>query len=377
MYFDKAKSTYDRCVDLLHEIPGNTPVAFRTPCCDSLNTVSPRFFSEIFNSRTPGGHHLQIDSSVFCVFTDDDPEIPEDLLTDPDGTPKFRKYLPTGLERGDVVHNQFVNWIENYPYPYVINGTCWEFPCMVPSDWEANFYHEPNNPDTVRDMQAALDITVLKQGVFCMVFHPHGWIEQEQMVEFIDHAVDVHGDRVKFLTFREALARLNENLLDGHSLRDERGQSNRILLLDADADGSLDVVTTDLNRSTPESPDDEIHSALPAGLHPGGNDIGVRLVDLNGDDERDIVFSDSDRYGVWLFDTGEAGWTIELVTGTRGDKPHERELPPIVRADGTDNGFFIHSGYLLWQNEDTAHLPDMMEKRSIAELLGTESSAAE
>src|SRR5688572_24442064 len=36
--FEKAKSTYDRCVDLMHEIPGNKPVAFRTPCCDSLNT---------------------------------------------------------------------------------------------------------------------------------------------------------------------------------------------------------------------------------------------------------------------------------------------------------------------------------------------------
>ena len=34
--FAKAKSTYDRCVDLLSSVPGNQPVAFRTPCCDSL-----------------------------------------------------------------------------------------------------------------------------------------------------------------------------------------------------------------------------------------------------------------------------------------------------------------------------------------------------
>ena len=45
--FNKAKSTYDRCVDLLNQIPGNKPVAFRMPCCDSLNTVSPRFYHEI------------------------------------------------------------------------------------------------------------------------------------------------------------------------------------------------------------------------------------------------------------------------------------------------------------------------------------------
>src|SRR5262245_34921878 len=39
--FEKAKSTYDRCVDLMNEIPNNKPVAFRMPCCDSLNTPSP------------------------------------------------------------------------------------------------------------------------------------------------------------------------------------------------------------------------------------------------------------------------------------------------------------------------------------------------
>src|SRR3712207_4837706 len=74
--FAKAKSTYDRCVDLMHEIPRNEPVAFRMPCCDSLNTVSPRFYSEIFNAMTEKGHHLSIDSSVFNVFTSEDPEIP-------------------------------------------------------------------------------------------------------------------------------------------------------------------------------------------------------------------------------------------------------------------------------------------------------------
>src|SRR6516164_9833455 len=56
----KAKSTYDRCVDLLNLVPNSRPVAFRTPCCDSLNTVSPRFYAEIFNKRTPHGNFLQI-----------------------------------------------------------------------------------------------------------------------------------------------------------------------------------------------------------------------------------------------------------------------------------------------------------------------------
>src|SRR5229473_582593 len=58
--FDKAASTYHRCVDLLNEVPGNRPVAFRMPCCDSLNTPSPRFYAEVFNHTTAKGNFLTL-----------------------------------------------------------------------------------------------------------------------------------------------------------------------------------------------------------------------------------------------------------------------------------------------------------------------------
>ncbi len=74
--FNEAARTYHGCVDLLSRVPGNKPVAFRMPCCDSLNTVSPRFFSEIFNKTSPEGHDLSIDSSIFTVLTADDPNLP-------------------------------------------------------------------------------------------------------------------------------------------------------------------------------------------------------------------------------------------------------------------------------------------------------------
>ncbi len=51
--FAKAKSTYERCVDLMSTVPNSRPVAFRMPCCDSLNTPSPRHYAEIFNRKTP------------------------------------------------------------------------------------------------------------------------------------------------------------------------------------------------------------------------------------------------------------------------------------------------------------------------------------
>ena len=231
--FGQAKSTYDRCVDLLATIPGNHPVAFRMPCCDSLNTPSPRFWLEIFNRRTPAGNYLAIDSSVFNVFTSADSQLPAELTRRPDGTERFRHYLP---------FPSFVNTIENYPYPYVIGQKCWEFPCTVPSDWQGQNIQRPNNPETLRDLKLALDATVLKQGVMNLVFHPHGWIRNDQVIEFIDHATGRYGDKIKFLNFREAVARINRHLLGGQPLRDARGDDNGVRLLDLDHDGFLDVV---------------------------------------------------------------------------------------------------------------------------------------
>ncbi|RPH44111.1 MAG: dehydrogenase, partial [Planctomycetota bacterium] len=191
--FAKAKSTVDRCIDLMTLIPNTRPVAYRMPCCDSLNTLSPRFFAEIFNKTTPHGKFLTIDTSVFNITTSADPDLPKELTTDPDGKERFRKYVP---------FPSFVNTIENYPYPYVIGGLCWEFPCAVPSDWEAQYVNKPNSPKSVEDMKAAIDAVVIKKGVFNFVFHPHGWIKSEQVVELIDHVVAKHGNKVKFLTFR-------------------------------------------------------------------------------------------------------------------------------------------------------------------------------
>ena len=50
-------------------------------------------------------------------------------VVDKDGKETFGKYLEK--------ISSYVGTIEDYPYPYVINRTCWEFPCAVPSDWEA------------------------------------------------------------------------------------------------------------------------------------------------------------------------------------------------------------------------------------------------
>ncbi len=423
--FAAAGKTYHDCVDLLSQVPDNLPVAFRMPCCDSLNTVSPRFFDEIFNKTSPKGQFLAIDSSVFHLFTSNDPELPRSLVQDADGRERFRKYVP---------FPSFVNTIENYPYPYMIGGLCWEFPCMVPSDWEAQYLQKPNNPKTLEDMKAALDAVVYKQGVFNLVFHPHGWIKNEQIVELIDHAVWKHGKKVKFLSFREAHERLQQNLSPGIPFRTRAGTHNGVELVDINADGFIDVLTIRreqepagqaiwspkerrwLRTALPTGKDngnntyelayinllehphrfldidgdgtdewivDQAESSvfrpdiktrvkrlfgLPAGarLKDGqGRDAGLRFVDLDEDGALDVIFSNEKEFGVYLFESMEKGWSRKVIAGPR-------EAPnaiPVISRSGTNNGFWVHSRHLWWQNEDTAKLPNLVDRLAFNTLL--------
>jgi hypothetical protein len=131
--FNAAANTYHGCVELMNQIPGNHPVAFRMPCCDSMNSPSPRFYSEIFNRTNNAGQFLTIDSSVMNIPTPKDPLLPRELVVDADGREKFRKYLPTETNVSiKVSMKSFVTTIEDYPYPYVIGNLGWEFPAMVP-----------------------------------------------------------------------------------------------------------------------------------------------------------------------------------------------------------------------------------------------------
>jgi putative membrane-bound dehydrogenase-like protein len=487
--FAKAKSTYDRCVDMMNEIPGNKPVAFRMPCCDSLNTNSPRFYAEIFNKTSPKGHFLQIDSSVFNIITPNDLELPRELVLEPDGTERFRKYIPPG--------KSFVNTIEDYPYPYVINRLCWEFPCMTPSDWQSFNLQKAGHPKLLQDWKAALDAVVRKKGVFTMVCHPYGWSTPEQHVALIDYAREKYGKKVKFLTFKEALERLEKNVLGGKSLRNHaHGEDNGVRILDLNSDGFLDVVTafarlpekgrlkesvwgkliktrvwaptqmkwleTDFPQpislehndgkylgvipfdfgwigsrdnaalmcwgavvhqfdaqkweedtigkkglpvppgpleearfrlldldgdgisemiwQDPEgtsaifrwSPKDKSWSKLPFALpegaslaHSDGKEDGLRFIDIDEDGHPDIVFSNEKEYGVYLFTDMEHGWSRKVMAGKAGEPG---ALPPIA-INGKDNGFFVHSRSLWWQNEHTAMLKDLVDRRSFNDLL--------
>lgn len=365
--FAKAKSTYDRCVDLLNQIPGNKPVAFRMPCCDSLNTPSPRFWTEMFNKKTENGNFLQIDTSVFNITTAKDPDLPREIVLDDDGSERFRKYLP---------FKSFVNTIEDYPYPYPIANKCWEFPCVVPSDWEAQNLHASNNPKTVEDLKAALDAVVIKQGTFNLVFHPHGWIRNDQIIELIDHAVEKHGKKVKFLNFREALERITKNFMSGYGLRLSNGNSVPERVFQRGINGTLSTgilafVALPRNEHQPLPP--EIQKKLPPNvryLDDQHRDAGLRFVDVNEDGFEDIIFSNGERYSLHLWSKDEEKWSVAVIEGERGkDGGVGPVIPMIVRPDGTNNGAWFHSRHMWVQNEDTNRLPDLVDRLSFDDML--------
>ncbi len=475
-----ARQSYDKAVDLMATVPNNHAVAFRMPCCDSMSSVSPRFFTEIFNQVTPAGRFLSLDSSVFHLFTADDPELPRELVRDAEGRERFRKYVPT-----DRV---MANLIEDYPYPYVIDRLCWEFPCLMPSDWDAQHLNGVCSPLTVADLKAAVDAAVIKRGVFSLVFHPHGWLRNDQVVEMIDHAVAKHGKKVKFLNFREVHDRITENVLGGQPLRAADGGDNGVRVADLNGDGYMDVVVANQHvrqsriwspetnswqtsrfpdlliavepdghqrdqqvrfavlqrdgsasalsmgrlwhltdqswEAGPYDPDTlvldgPIHtehsgrdqgvrfrdldcdgvcelivgnprqngvlrwtrggdgwgwSRLPFALPEGtafvdaeGRDAGLRLVDVDEDGHLDVVFSNAQRCSIHLFASMQQGWARKVLSGRHGAPAG---LPPIVRANGTNNGAWFKFRHMWVQNEDTGNrLPGHVDSRSFSDML--------
>lgn len=333
--YERAKSTFDRSVELVSSIPNNRPVGFRLPCCDSMNSASPRFYAEIFNKTTPGGRFLAMDSSVFMLFTAGDPDLPPWIATQPGSGPRFAKYIPKERE--------FINYVENYPYPYVLGRLCWEMPSPVPDDWQGNNLHEPRNPATVRDMKAAIDAAALKQGEFTLTFHPytHNWILNSQVVELIDHAVARHGKKVKFLNFREVYERLTQNVLGGQTLRAANGQDNGVRVLDLNHDGFMDAVIGNENARQTRlwSPEKRrwIVGDFPVPIvtvdSQGSRlDAGVRFGVLDKSGRASILVRNETTAGVWHFDGGR--W----VADPRGLAGLEAGGPVFTAKGGRDRG---------------------------------------
>jgi hypothetical protein len=151
------------------------------------------------------------------------------------------------------------------------------------------------------------------------------------------------------------------------------GRDSGARLIDVDSDGICEILVA--------NPDDRFvavydrskqawlrtSAVVPEPIVDGeGRDAGLRFVDLNTDGRDDIVFSNDQRYSVHLFESPETGWSRPVRAGGRGDAD---AIPMIVRA-GTNNGAWFAEGHMWLQNEDTHRLPDGVDRRTFAEVLG-------
>lgn len=89
---------------------------------------------------------------------------------------------------------------------------------------------------------------------------------------------------------------------------------------------------------------------------------GARLIDLNADGHPDVIVSNPQEYGVYLYVPKERakktlqwdeGWSQVLREGKAGDA---NSLPLITRADGTDTGVTFHDN-AMWIESTKQQIP--------------------
>ncbi|QDV25486.1 DUF7133 domain-containing protein [Aureliella helgolandensis] len=335
---EKIRTTIDDCTDLIAKIPHNRPVAFRSPCCDVLNSNSPRLYSEILAKTTPEGNFLSMSSTVHHLFTKDDPSLPRDIVLDEGGRDRFLKFIKGNVKILGKTGYEYANYVTNYPYPYVVGRQIWEIPCHAPGDHQADFYAQHYGHRIVEEWKKGVDGAVVKQGLCTLLFHPYGKCTPEQIIEVIDYATSKYGRRIKFLTMRDVQERLNRTLLAGHPLRSAKGEDNGVRLLDVNHDGVLDVVIGNEQAQLTRlwSPETSSWREIDFPLRLVDNaarDAGVRFGILDDDGLPTAIVRNGRQAGAWRFD-GER-W-VEQPQRLKGLDLDGQ--PVLTGEDGHDRG---------------------------------------
>ena len=78
-----------------------------------------------------------------------------------------------------------------------------------------------------------------------------------------------------------------------------------------------------------------------------------------------MLVSNENGAGLYLFTSMQKGWDRQVFS-QKGDAANR--LPPIARK-GENMGAWIHSRHVWWQNEHTALLQNLVDRRSFNQLL--------
>jgi len=377
------KADYLRSVSSLQQVEGSQPVAHRTPGCDARNTASPRFFTEVFPLSS-----LQMDSSIFTAFAKPVPGLPTEWFFHPGGRPRFARFIA-----GIPFTRKFVNYVDSYPYPYVINRRIWELPAIIPGDAHGVHAYGRNSDETVQDWKRALDIIVSQRGVMTICFHPHGYIRAEQLVAFIDYADKTYGNKITFLNCREIMDRITMNALAEQPLVDSNGRDNGVRVLDINADGYLDVAIANPNKRVTRIWNARARRFDDAGFPVRSLDDNIQFMTAGKNGQAGLAVLREGNVNLWRFDDEKWERTRSLrsigpvrrshfrdlngdgisdiimdkraLLSRSGDrwKPAPFELPrPLdsatrfVDIDGDGDDDFIHSdekGYAVWLFSDS------------------------
>lgn len=180
------------------------------------------------------------------------------------------------------------------------------------------------------------------------------------------------------------------DLLNGldEIMTERNGIDHGVRLRDLDGDGVCELIAAHTTQAGVYQWNgkrwNKLDYRLPEGtsiVTPEGKDAGLRFADIDQDGLEDVIFSNGQRYGVWMMESKDTGWTRKGIAAQRQNSgvgiEHSTEtdvLPPIVRSDGTNNGAWIKRQHIYWQNEDTGKLrPDHIEKRRFEDLRGNDN----
>jgi putative membrane-bound dehydrogenase-like protein len=181
---------------------------------------------------------------------------------------------------------------------------------------------------------------------------------------------------------------LNAPELEGNlSAITREGTDTGVRLRDVDHDGVCEWIVSNEKQNAvfAWSETDNTWKKLPFALPRGtsivdaeGRDNGLRFVDVNGDGYDDVLFSNEQEFSLHLFVPKanprlmwQVGWNDEVFTGQRGES--KLDIPRIVRGGTNRNNGVWFARQTMWiQNEDTAHLPDKVDRRTFRQLLSAD-----